>query len=69
MLVHYIQLAEKYALGVTNLAIPVLIDNFRYTKFSMIASPRGHWNKENEQPIHVYPFCLCPLRTRYRAEF
>ena len=32
MLVHYIQLAEKYALGVTNLAIPVLIDNFRYTK-------------------------------------
>lgn len=31
-LAHYIQLAEKYALDVTNLAIPMLIDNFRYSK-------------------------------------
>ena len=32
MLVHYIQLGEKYALGVTNLAIPRLIGNFQGVK-------------------------------------
>ena len=32
MLVHYIQLAEKYALGVTNLAILMLIGNFRFVR-------------------------------------
>ena len=31
-LAHYIQLAEKHAPGVTNLAIPMLIDNFRCSK-------------------------------------